>query len=153
MERRIAGNLEPSLPKQNELPEHEHEHEVVLTSPQAKDVTLTQRYVCQIHSQRHIKMSALSTGYLEEILVKEGQRVKKGDVMFKVVPTVYKAKRDAMWAEAKLAQLEYSKSKKLSSGKPGEAGALRMMWRSSRPNWRGPGPTRSWRRPNWILPP
>ena len=56
------------------------------TSPQSKAVTLTQQYVCQIHSQRHIKVRALEMGYLEAIPVKEGQQVKEGDLMFKVSP-------------------------------------------------------------------
>jgi membrane fusion protein, multidrug efflux system len=120
MEGRIAGQYEPSFDKQSEQPQQEH-RKIVLTSPQAMDVTVTQRYVCQIRSQRHIKISALGSGYLEEILVKEGQRVKKGDVMFKIVQTLYKAKRDAKSAEAKLAQLQYSKSKRLSEGNPGKA--------------------------------
>jgi membrane fusion protein (multidrug efflux system) len=120
MEGRIAGHFEPSFEEQSEQPPQEH-RKIVLTSPHAMDVTVTQRYVCQIRSQRHIKISALDSGYLEEILVKEGQQVKKGDVMFKIVQTLYKAKRDAKSAEAKLAQLQYSKSKRLSEGNPGKA--------------------------------
>ena len=73
----------------------------MVTSPEAKDVTITQRYVCQIHSQRHIDVRALDDGYLEEILVKEGQAVKKGDVMFKIIPVLYKAKLDAELAEVR----------------------------------------------------
>ena len=65
---------------------HEEHHKIVVTSPKAKDVTITQQYVCQIHSQRHIEVRALEDGYLEEIPVKEGQAVKKGDVMFKILP-------------------------------------------------------------------
>ena len=74
---------------------------IVVTSPLAKDVTITQQYVCQIHSQRHINVCALENGYLEEIPVKEGQAVKKGDVMFKIVPVLYQAKLDAELAEAR----------------------------------------------------
>ena len=47
--------------------------------------------------------------------------MKKGDVMFKIVQTLYKAKRDAKSAEVKLAQLQYNKSKRLSEGNPGKA--------------------------------
>ena len=83
------------------------------TSPQSKAVTLTQQYVCQIHSQRHIKVRALEMGYLEAIPVKEGQQVKEGDLMFKVIPILYQAKLDAEKAEAKLAQLEFNYTKKL----------------------------------------
>ncbi len=33
--------------------------------------------------------------------------MKKGDVMFKILPVLYKAKLDAELAEAQLAELEY----------------------------------------------
>ncbi len=85
----------------------------MVTSPKAMDVTITQPYVCQIHSQRHIEVRALESGYLEEIAVKEGQAVKKGDVMFKILPVLYKARLDAEMAEAQLAQLEYKNTEKL----------------------------------------
>jgi membrane fusion protein (multidrug efflux system) len=88
-------------------------HKVVATSPETKDVTITESYVCQIHSRRHIEICAIEEGYLEEIAVKEGQTVKKGDLMFRIVPTLYKAKYDAEVAEAKLAELEYNNSKAL----------------------------------------
>jgi membrane fusion protein, multidrug efflux system len=89
------------------------DHKIVATSPKAKDVIITQQYVCQIHAQRHIKVRALQSGYLESIPVKEGQEVKKGEVMFKVIPTLYKAKLDAELAEAKLAELELKNTERL----------------------------------------
>lgn len=92
--------------------EREH-HKIVVTSPKAKDVVITQQYVCQIHSQRHIKVRALQDGYLEMILVKEGQAVKKGNLMYKVLPVLYKAKWDAESAEARLAQLKLNNTKRL----------------------------------------
>ncbi len=52
-------------------------------------------------------------GYLEDVLVKEGQAVKKGDVMFKILPTLYEAKLDAETAEAKLVEIEYKNTEKL----------------------------------------
>jgi membrane fusion protein, multidrug efflux system len=113
----LVGQFEWPFSKQLE----EERHKIVLTSPKAMDVAFTQRYVGQIRAQRHIKVCAVDSGYLEEILVREGQRVKKGDVMFKIVQTFYKAKRDAKSAAATLAQLEYSQSKRLSAGTPGKA--------------------------------
>jgi membrane fusion protein (multidrug efflux system) len=97
---------------------HDEEHleahrEVVVTSPKSMDVTVTQRYVCQIRSQRHIEVCAIESGYLDKILVSEGQAVKEGDVMFRIVPTLYKAKLDAENAEAELARLEYVNTEKL----------------------------------------
>ena len=94
--------------------EHHHEaHKITATTPQSKSITLTQPYVCQIHSQRHIKIRALEMGYLEAIQIKEGQTVKQDDLLFKVIPIIYEAKRDAEFAEQNLAQLEYNYTKKL----------------------------------------
>src|SRR5262245_12641155 len=104
---------------------HRHEgqadlehHKVVVTSPKAKDVLITEQYVCQIHSRRHIKVCALENGYLQEVRVNEGQAVKKGDLMFKIVPTLYQARLDAELAEVKLAQLELNNTKSLFNQKP-----------------------------------
>ena len=94
--------------------EHHHEaHKIMATMPQSKAVTLTQQYVCQIHSQRHIKVRALEMGYLEAVPIKEGQTLKQNDLMFSVRPILYQAKLDAENAEARLAQLEYNYTKKL----------------------------------------
>ncbi len=65
---------------------------VVLTSPVAKDVTLSRHYVCQINSQRHVEVRAPIDGFLEEIPVKEGQAVKKGDLLFKIIPNSNRGK-------------------------------------------------------------
>jgi membrane fusion protein, multidrug efflux system len=97
---------------QEEQAEEEH-HMITVTSPQAKDVITTQQYVCQIRSQRHINVCAFVNGYVEEVLVREGQAVKAGDVMFKILPTLYKAKLDAEMAEAELVGLEFKNTKKL----------------------------------------
>ena len=94
--------------------EHHHEaHKILATSPESRPVTLTQQYVSQIHSYRHIDIRALERGFLEEIQVKEGQLVKEGDTLYQVVPILYQAKLDAELAEAQLAQLEYNYTKKL----------------------------------------
>src|SRR5262249_20494641 len=94
--------------------ENDQEHrKIVLTSPKAMDIAITQRYVCQIHSQRHINVRALENGYLNEIKVREGQAVKKGDLMFQIVPIVNQAKLDAERAEVQIAQLEFNNANKL----------------------------------------
>ena len=85
----------------------------MLTSPKAMDVDITQRYVCQIHAQRHINIRALENGFLSEIKVKDGQAVKKGDLMFKIAPNLNKAKLDAELAEVRLAEMEYRNTEKL----------------------------------------
>jgi membrane fusion protein, multidrug efflux system len=92
---------------------HEEARKVVVTSPKVMDVTISKPYVCQIHSQRHIEIKALEGGYLLEIFVQEGQAVKKGDVMFKIVQTLYQAKLNAETAEARLAALEWQNTENL----------------------------------------
>jgi membrane fusion protein (multidrug efflux system) len=102
----------PSCQTQDDQPVEE-QHKIVLTSPKAKDVVITEQYVCQIRSRRHIKVSAADNGYLEEIRVNEGQEVKKGDLMFKIVPTLYQARLESELAEAKLAELELKNTNQL----------------------------------------
>lgn len=102
----------PACQKHEEHAETVH-HKIVVTSPKEMDVVLTQQYVCQIHSKRNIKIRALQAGYLEAIPVREGQKVKKDQVLFTVIPTLYKAKWDAEVAEARLAQLELDNTKRL----------------------------------------
>lgn len=92
---------------------HEEQHKIVLTSPEVKDVTVTQPYVCQIRSRRHIEVKALQEGYLEAISVKEGQAVKKDDVLFRIYPPLYKAKLDAEKAEAQFARVELTNTQML----------------------------------------
>lgn len=92
---------------------HQDQHQIVVTSPLVEDVVVTQRYVCQIHSRRHIEVRALEEGYLEQITVKEGQAVTKNEVLFRVVPSVYKAKWDAELAEAQFSQVELNNTKRL----------------------------------------
>ncbi len=93
--------------------EHHAKHKIIVTSPIAKDVVNTQQFVCQIHSWRHIEVKALEGGYLEEITIKEGQSVKQGDVIFKIMPTLYQAKLEAEIAEAQLARIELQNTEKL----------------------------------------
>ncbi len=86
---------------------------VVVTSPAAKDVVITRQYVGTIRAQRHIEVRALAGGVVSEVAIKEGQAVKKGDVLFKVLPTLSRAKLDAERAEVRIAQLEFDNTKKL----------------------------------------
>ncbi len=93
--------------------EHHPRHKIVVTHPVRQDVISTQQYVGQIHSRRHIEIRALEGGYLEEIPIQEGQSVKKGELLFKILPVLYKAKLDSDLAEAELAQVEYDNTKRL----------------------------------------
>jgi membrane fusion protein (multidrug efflux system) len=108
----LVGQYESRFGKHVEEAHEEH-HQIVVTNPIAMDVTITQQYVCLIRSRRHIDVCALQSGYLKAITVKEGQAVKEGDVMFEVVPVLYKTRWDAEVAEAKLADLELANARRL----------------------------------------
>ena len=112
VKRYILEQLESCFRKHEQEPHRKHQ-KIVLTSPKVMDVTVTQRFVCQIHSQRDINVCALEDGYLQGISVREGQAVKKGDLMFKIVPVLYQPRLDAQLAEARLAELEYNNTLKL----------------------------------------
>jgi membrane fusion protein (multidrug efflux system) len=77
------------------------------------DVPTSQDYVCQIHSRRNIEVRALTEGYLQEISVQEGQEVKEGQVLFKILPVLYKARLDADNAELRLAEINLRNTQRL----------------------------------------
>jgi membrane fusion protein (multidrug efflux system) len=93
--------------------EAEEETTFLVTSPLMVDTVITNEYVCQIHSIRHIDLRALEKGYLQDIFVDEGQYVKRGQLMFKIMPTLYEAERQKAQAEAKMAEIEFLNTKSL----------------------------------------
>lgn len=101
------------VPRPEGKVEPEQVQKIVTTSALVRDTTITQQYVCQIHSQRHINVCALESGYLEQIKIREGQSVKEGDLLFQVLPTLYKARYDVEAAEVKVAGIEFSNSERL----------------------------------------
>ncbi|MES2382651.1 MAG: efflux RND transporter periplasmic adaptor subunit [Bacteroidota bacterium] len=94
--------------------EKEEESKFLVTSPLKKDTLITREYVSQIHAISHIELRALERGYLQDIYVDEGQHVKKGQLMFKIMPLLYQAELQKSNAEAQYAEIEYQNTKKLS---------------------------------------
>ena len=92
----------------------ETETKFLVTSPLKKDTSITKEYVSQIRSIQHIELRALEKGYIEKIYVDEGQFVKKGQLMFQIMPLIYKAELQKAQAEAKFAEIEYLNTKQLS---------------------------------------
>lgn len=92
---------------------HEEETTFVVTSPIVKDTVLYKNYVCQVRSIQHIELRALEKGYLQYIYVDEGQYIKKGQLMFKILPTIYNAEAQKAQAEKEFATIEYETTKKL----------------------------------------
>ncbi len=97
----------------SEKEEKEEETKFSVTSPLKKDTTITRDYVCQIRAIQHIELRALERGYLQNIYVDEGQFVKKGQMMFQIMPMIYQAEQQKAQAEAKFAEIEYLNTKRL----------------------------------------
>lgn len=93
--------------------EHEAETKFLVTRPLRKDTSITKEYVSQIRSINHIEVRALEKGYLQNIYVDEGQLVKKGQLMFQVMPMLYEAELQKAQAEANFAEIEYLNTKAL----------------------------------------
>ncbi|MCB1275859.1 efflux RND transporter periplasmic adaptor subunit [Prosthecobacter sp.] len=99
---------------------HEHDEEeskLIVTRPLKKDTIVTRDYVCQIHSIQNIEIRALERGYLDATHVKEGQRIKEGAPMFKILPLVYQAELRKAEAEARVAEVKYLNTKRLADSK------------------------------------
>lgn len=91
----------------------EVESTFAITSPLQVDTTLYKEYVGQIRSANHIELRSQERGYLESIYVDEGQLVKKGQLMFKLMPAIYQAEVEKAQAEANFAEIEYKNTKSL----------------------------------------
>ena len=97
--------------------EKEEKTKFLVTNPIEKDTTITKDYVSQIHSIQHIEIRAQERGYLEKIYVDEGQMVKKGQLLFKIMPALYEAEMKKSKAEVSFSAIEYQNAKKLADEK------------------------------------
>lgn len=97
-----------------------------VTNPIAMDTSITKEYVCQIHSIQHIEVRALEKGYLQKIYVDEGQKVKKGQALFGIMPNVYQAELQRAKAEGNAASIEYKNTKLLADNKVVSANELAL---------------------------
>ncbi|HXB39358.1 MAG TPA: efflux RND transporter periplasmic adaptor subunit [Bacteroidia bacterium] len=93
--------------------EKEEETKFSVTSPLKKDTTIIRNYVCQIRAISHIELRSRERGYLQEIFVDEGQFVKKGQLMFQIMPLIYNAELQKAQAEVNFVEIEYLNTKKL----------------------------------------
>lgn len=84
-----------------------------VTSALVKDTLILKDYVAQIKSINHIEIRAQEKGYLQKIFIDEGQFVKKGQLLFKIMPNLYEADVNRAKAEADYAQIEYKNAKQL----------------------------------------
>ena len=93
--------------------EKEETGKFTATSPLKADTSFTKEYVSQIQSIRNIEVRAQEKGYLESIIVDEGQYVKAGQVLFRIMPKIYQAELLKAQAAVKEAELEMMNTKTL----------------------------------------
>jgi membrane fusion protein (multidrug efflux system) len=91
----------------------EKEPTFLVTNPVRMDTSITEDYVCQIQSIRHIELRAREKGYLQKIFADEGQFVKQGQLLFQITPTLYEAEFQRAQAEVNFAEIEYQNTKSL----------------------------------------
>ena len=94
--------------------EKEEDVKFTATSPAEIDTSFTKEYVSQIKSVRNIELRALEKGYLEQIFVDEGQTVRKGQLLFRIMPRMYQAELNKQMAEVDVAQIEVQNTQNLS---------------------------------------
>lgn len=94
--------------------EKEEPVKYVATSVLKVDTSFTKEYVAQIQSVKNIEIRAQEKGYLQSINVDEGRYVHAGQLLFKIVPTMYEAEYLKAQAAAKEAELELANTKALS---------------------------------------
>ena len=91
----------------------ETETKFIVTSPIKKDTIIIQDYISQIHAISHIEIRAQEKGFLQEVYVDEGQVVKKGQLLFRIMPKLYEAEYQKAAAEVEFSTVEFNNSSRL----------------------------------------
>jgi membrane fusion protein, multidrug efflux system len=97
-------------------PKQEHKEEAgkyAVTSPLQIDTSFTKEYVAQLRSVKNIEIRAQEKGFLQNIYVDEGQYVKAGQILFKIMPKIYEAELLKAQAEVSAAEIELQNTKSL----------------------------------------
>ncbi|MFC0427511.1 efflux RND transporter periplasmic adaptor subunit [Chryseobacterium scophthalmum] len=91
----------------NEKKEEKQEDSVYpVTSPVKMDTIINKDFVAQIQSVKNIEIRAQEKGFLEKIYVDEGQYVKAGQTLFRIMPQLYQAELLKAKAEVEQASIE-----------------------------------------------
>ena len=85
---------------------------VEVASPQTKTIALKETYTGRFTPVEEVTLQARVSGYLESVHFKEGQKINKGDLMFRIDPRVFdaaKTRAEAVQKQA-IAKLDLAKS-------------------------------------------
>ncbi|UIR55619.1 efflux RND transporter periplasmic adaptor subunit [Sphingobacterium sp. SRCM116780] len=103
--------IQTSCSSKKEEKAEEIQYEV--TNPIRMDTTFSKDYVSQIQSVRNIEIRGLEKGYLQQIYVDEGQSVKSGQLLFKIMPKFFEAEYLKTQAQVKAEEIELQNTKAL----------------------------------------
>jgi len=99
----------------NEKKEEKQEDSVYpVTSPVKMDTIINKDFVAQVQSVKNIEIRAQEKGFLEKIYVDEGQYVKAGQTLFRIMPQLYQAELLKAKAEVEQASIELRNASTLS---------------------------------------
>ncbi len=82
--------------------------QVTVSKPAVEEVMEWDEYTGRLEAVDTVEVRARVSGYLESIHFKDGQTVKKGDLLFVIDPRPYQAELDRARAELRLAQARLS---------------------------------------------
>jgi len=82
-----------------------------------QDITFLQTYPAQVEGRQSVKIVPRVEGYLREIRVKEGQQVKRGQVLFVIEQSAYQSEVKAAAASMEMAKASLSKEQLSYDGK------------------------------------
>ena len=86
---------------------------VVAVEPvQVEDVSIYGEYVGRIRAQQFVEIRARVEGYLEKMLFAEGTYIKKGQTLFIIDPTVYRARANKAKAQLNKARAQALKAER-----------------------------------------
>ena len=106
--------------------EKKEERTFEVTNPIAMDTLIVKEYVCQIHAMQHIEVRSMEKGYLQKIFIDEGQKVRKGQALFGIMPNIYEADLQKAKAEANAVEIEYKNTKLLADNNVVSANELAL---------------------------
>lgn len=86
--------------------DHQEAGKFLVTSPLQTDTVIEKKYVSQVRSIRHIEVRSQERGYLEKVYVDEGQYVRKGQLLFQIMPLLYNAEYAKAQAEVEASNIE-----------------------------------------------
>lgn len=110
---KTPAQVNKPLAKDGASGDEEASHTYPVSKPLIEDLTLNDEYVCQIRAIQHIEIRSLEKGYLQNVLVDEGQTVTKGQLLFQIRPSVYEADVHKSEAEVELSKIELENNQAL----------------------------------------